>query len=205
MSNKPFWAWQLLGAMVLVALVAGAVHGDSLPAAAAENGKKYLYVREKTNRNDHPDIDRFLAYLGLPKGLSWCAAYVLFNWKEAAEAQGVKQPLPRYGRVAMLKKVCEQNPLKYRWIPAEQVRMGSVKLQKGDLPMWASGTIRNGDFNGHIGMTLEQFTLRSFQDIEGNTGPGNAGDQREGNGVYIRTRTIEGGNFRILGFCRVRQ
>lgn len=200
---RSFWAWQITGAAILIAVLVGWSHGQELPAAAADNGKKYLHIREKTGNNDHPDIDRFLAYLGLPKGLSWCAAYVLFNWKEVAEAKGVKQPIPRYGRVARLKAVCESNPLKYRWIPAEQVRMGSVRLQKGDMPMWASGTIRNGDFNGHIGMLLQQFTLRSFQDVEGNTGSGDAGSQREGNGVYIRTRTIAGGNFRILGFCRV--
>lgn len=194
----------LLIAVFLVGPVA-VVWSADLPSSAAEHGKKFLHIREKTGHNDHPDIDKFLKYLGLPKGLSWCAAYVLFNWKEASDELNEKQPLPRYGRVAMLKSTCERNPLKYRWITADEVRLGSVRLQKGDLPMWASGTIRNGDFNGHIGMELQQFSPIAFQDIEGNTGSGNTGSQREGNGVYIRTRTIAGGNFRILGFCRVRQ
>lgn len=203
--RSSFWAWQIAGVAMLVALLIGAARGADLPAKATEHGKKYLNVRELTGKNDHPDIDKFLKYLGLPKGLSWCAAYVLFAYKEAADELGIKQPLPRYGRVAMLKKACQQNPLKYRWITADEVRFGSVRLQPGDMPMWAHGTIRDGDFNGHIGMGLQQLSFVRFQDIEGNTSSGDSGSQREGNGVFIRTRTIAPGTFRILGFCRVIQ
>lgn len=199
-----FWAWQISGAAVILALFVGIVHSADLPDLAVERGYTFLYVREKTGRNDHPEIDRMLAYLGLPKGLSWCAAYSLYCYKLATDDLREKQPFPRYGRVATLRKACMSNPLKYTYITADQVRLGSAQLQPGDLPLWAHGTIRDGDFNGHTGLVVQQLTPRTFRSIEGNTSSGNQGSQREGNGVFVRTREISPGTFRILGFCRAR-
>ena len=82
--------------------------------------------------------------------------------------------------------------------------MGMVRLEPGDLPIWASGTIRGGDFNGHTGLVQWQIDSRRFRTVEGNTQPGPGGDQREGGGVYERTREISLGSFRLLGFCRAR-
>lgn len=184
---------------------------SDLPELAVQKGKAYLHVREHTNRNDAPEIDRMLAYLGLPKGLSWCAAYSLYCYKGAADELRVKQPFPKYGRVAMLWSACQRNPLKFRVITSDEVRLGSVRLQPGDLPLWANGTINTSrdknlgrfqDFNGHTGLVVQQLSPRSFRSIEGNTQPGPGGNQREGGGVYERIREINGGNFRILGFCR---
>lgn len=191
--------------LLLAVLLAVAADAADLPAAATKNAHKYLDVRERTGNNDHPDIDRWLAYLGLPKYLSYCAAFSIYQYKEAADELRVKQPWPRYGRVARLWESCKANPLKYRAITADQVRLGSASLQPGDLPVWAHGTIRAGDFNGHTGLVIKQLSPRSFVSIEGNTSSGNKGSQREGNGVFIRNRDIAPGSFRILGFCRVRQ
>lgn len=194
----------MIAARLLITLLLLAVPATAadLPRAATENASKYLHVREYTNRNDAPEIDRFLAYLGLPKGLAWCAAFSLFNYKEAADALNVRQPFPRYGRVAMLWTACQRNPLKYRAITAEQVRLGSVRLRPGDLPIWANGTIRGGDFNGHTGLIQSQLSPVKFRSIEGNTTPGPAGDQRDGGGVYERIRSVSPGTFRVVGFCR---
>lgn len=192
-------------AIALILVSSSQSMADNLPQAATDNAQKYLHVRERSNRNDAPEIDRFLGYLGLPKGLSWCAAFSIYNYKEAADGLQVKQPLPRYGRVAMLWDHCKRNPIKYRAITADEVRRGSVQLQPGDLPIWASGTIKGGDFNGHTGLVQAQLSPTRFESIEGNTTPGPTGNQRDGGGVYERTRAINPGTFRILGFCRVRQ
>lgn len=180
-------------------------HAADLPELSVQKGKSYLHVREKTNHNDAPEIDRMLAYLGLPKGLSWCAAYSLYCYKEGADELRIKQPFPRYGRVAMLWSACKANPLKYKAITADQVRLGSVQLRPGDLPVWANGTIRDGDFSGHTGLVITQLSPRTFRSIEGNTSSGNKGSQSDGNGVFIRERSISPGSFRILGFCRMIQ
>lgn len=200
-------AWVLLAGFLGVSVASPTLsYGGptSLPVLATKNANKYLQVREATNRNDAPEIDMFLRYLGLPKGLAWCAAFSLYNYKEASDVLRIKQPFPRYGRVSMLWSTCQNNPLKYRAITADEVRFGSVRLQPGDLPVWANGVIKGGDFNGHTGLVIQQLSSRSFSSIEGNTQPGPQGNQRDGGGVYIRERAINPGNFRVLGFCRVR-
>ncbi len=185
-------------------LAAQSLSAGDLPQTAADVSRRYLHVREATNRNDGAEVEKFLRYLGLPKGQPWCAAFSLYCYKEAAEELNVRQPYPRYGRVAMLWSTCRSNPLKYRAITTEEAILGSVKLRPGDLPIWASGTIRSGDFNGHIGLIQQQISPKKIRTIEGNTTPGETGDQRDGGGVYERTRAISPGNFRIIGFCRLR-
>lgn len=197
--KRIFIAWAIL------VITATAARSENLPKAAVKNAHKYLYLRERTNHNDAPEIDRMLAYLGLPKQLSWCAAFTLWNYHEAADELNIKQPLPKYGRVAMLWEACKRNPLKYRTFTADEVRFGSVQLQAGDIPIFANGTIRNRDFNGHTGLVQSQLSNVKMLTIEGNTSSGNGGSQREGNGVFERTRTIAPGTFRIIGFCRVKQ
>ena len=211
-KGLPVWiALTVLAFVLLLWPMVFICHAGDLPQAAADNAYKYLHVREKTNNNDHPEIDRMLAYLGLPKHLSWCAAFSLINYKEASDELRIKQPFPKYGRVSMLRQACISNPLKFRYITSDEVRLGSVRLQPGDLPLWANGTINTSrdknlgrfqDFNGHTGLVVQQLSPRSFRSIEGNTQPGPGGNQREGGGVYERIREINGGNFRILGFCR---
>lgn len=192
--------------LLVVLLAQGECHAadNNLPSLAVQKGKAYLHVREKTNHNDAPEIDRMLAYLGLPKGLSWCAAYSLTCYKDAADELRIKQPFPKYGRVAMLWSACQRNPLRYRAITSDEVRLGSVRLQPGDLPIFSHGATKNGDFNGHTGLVVNQISNTEMQTIEGNTSSGDAGNQREGNGVFIRYRKISPGTFKIIGFCRPR-
>ena len=38
----------------------------------------YVGVRERTNHNDGPEVERFLAHVGLKKGAPWCAAFVSY-------------------------------------------------------------------------------------------------------------------------------
>jgi len=164
------------------------------------NSAHYLDLREQTNNNDHPAIDKMLAYLGLPPRLSWCAAFVIWNYKEA----GYK--LPRQGRCSTLLRVCQVNELRYQVFDAEDVAMGVQRLQPGDIPIWAHGRINAArDFNGHTGIILGQRNRTTFISREGNTMPSNAGDQREGGGVYDRQRGLGfGAAFRVVGFIRVR-
>lgn len=38
----------------------------------------YVGVRELTHHNDGPEVERFLAHVGLQKGAPWCAAFVSY-------------------------------------------------------------------------------------------------------------------------------
>lgn len=198
----------LIIALILLPAIVLANEGNrkGLPLQVAENSAKYLHVREKTNHNDALEIDKFLGYLGLPKGLSWCAAFVVYNYKEASESLNMKNPLPRYGRVSMLWEYARANELRYRVIGVEELAMRSAKLQVADIPVWAHGRIpESGNFDGHTGIVLKQTDDKTFLSREGNTMPSNSGNQREGGGVYDRKRGMGiGSGFRVLGFIRVR-
>lgn len=189
----------LIFSMLLIASC-DAVYAGALQERVIENTARYLDIRERTNSNDHPAIDKMLTYLGLPPRQSWCAAFVIWTYREAGYR------LPRQGRCATLLKVCESNPLRYRVFDSNDVKTGIERLRPGDIPIWAHGRIDAArDFNGHTGIILRQLHRTSFQSREGNTMPSNAGNQREGGGVFDRTRQLGfGSSFRVLAFIRVR-
>lgn len=173
--------------------------------------EKYVgQVVERTNRNDHPMIDKWLGYLGLPKGLSWCAAFVVGMYKEAADSIGIKQPLPRYGRVATLWDYARANQMRFQTFRPDEAMM--IGLLPGDLAVWRRGRGVARNFDGHIGIVKQQLTASTRVDREGNTVPGNTGGQREQKagdrnrgGVYDRTRGMGfGTSFSVEGFIRVR-
>jgi len=158
-----------------------------VPELAVEAGGRYRHVRERTGKNDHPDIDKFLRHLGLPLGLPWCAAYAVWSYKEAADFQGQKNPLPRYGRVSMLLEYARSREGKYEVMkPDEALARPTLP---GDLPVWLYGTGPNP--NGHIGLARGR-DGGTMLTREGNTSSGNAGSQRDGDGVYDRRRPITG-------------
>ena len=198
--------------LILLLTVAATGHAKTLQDATVEQSAKYLAVREHTNSNDSPEIDAMLKYLGLPKGLSWCAAYVLTCYRDGAEAAGVKQPIPKIGRVSLLWQTCKARELTFKTFSAEDVSMGIQKLQPADVPCWRHGSTATQNFNGHTGIVLAQIDKKTFKAREGNTVAGNAGGQREQakgdknqGGVFDRTRTLGiGSGFAVVGFIRVR-
>jgi hypothetical protein len=191
----------IVGAVFLLVTIALA---DTLQTEAIKSAERYTYVREKTGKNDAPEIDLWLKYLGLPLGSPYCAAFALYNYHIAADKLKIQMPLPKIGRVSLLYKACQKNPYKYKTLSAKRVFLGIEKLEPGDLPAWAHGSAE-GNFNGHTGIVLLQKDSETFNSIEGNTGPGAAGSQREGNGVFKRTRKLDiGKNFQVVGFIRVK-
>ena len=176
-------------------------HGATLQEQVVNNSAKYLQVRELTNNNDGPDVERFLAYIGLPKGQSWCMAWVTYVFSHDSGF-----PWPKYGRCASTWKIAKKQALTYKTFSANEVKMGIEELRPADVSIWAHGRIdAKQDFNGHTGIVLRQLDRSTFATREGNTVPTNAGDQREGGGVYDRTRGLGfGSSFKVVGFIRVR-
>lgn len=170
---------------ILFPLLMGA---GTIPERALGVAGNYLHVREATNHNDHPDIDRFLAYMGLPKGLPWCAAFVVYTYGEAAREQQAKNPLPRYARVATLHSYAKANAGRYQVITPDRFIAGVEKIRPGDIPVWLYGAGPNP--NGHTGLARGQNGRFELLTREGNTQPTNTGDQREGGGVYDRSRYL---------------
>lgn len=194
--------------MALAATVANAV---DLGKESVDVEQCYSYVREKTNSNDHPDIDTFLAYCGLDPGYAWCQAFYLYSVNEAFSMYGKKQPFGRSASVAQTAKRALNRPLELRVFDAKDVAWGKVKLHKGDLLAFQSDYGGSAWTHGHAAMVISS-TGKVVCTIEGNTKPGPGGDQtgkKKGDlsagkdGVYERDRALYfAGRFQPKYFIR---
>jgi hypothetical protein len=197
--NAPYGGLTVLALLMLTMIFFSQAHGATLQDRVIENSAKYLKVRELHNNNRSPDIDRWLKYLDLPMGQPYCAAFYIWNYHE----QG--NNLPRIGRCSLLWQACRARELTYKTFDAEAVSVGIEKIKPGDGIIWRHGRGTISNFSGHAGIALAQINRASFRSREGNTQPGNVGNQREGGGVYDRSRRLDiGSAFEVVGFIRVR-
>ena len=121
--------------------------------------------REEWGANRGAWVKKFLASVGLDMGFPWCAAAL--SWC-VVHAGGT---LPR--RPASVKGW-------HDWAK-ESGRLRTAP-KRGYLCYWL-----NPDGTGHIGaVVIAKFGL--VYSLEGNTGPGEAGNQRDGDGFYRRIR-----------------
>jgi len=131
-------------------------------------------------------IETYMASVGLSDGYSWCAGLV--RW--AMDRAGVERPGVR--------SAAATDYVTGRSIDATRVLRGAKKVPAGALAIW-----RRGDtWRGHIGL-VRRWQQQCGQTVEGNTSPGDAGPQRDGQGVWPRERCIRPGSyFRIVAFTR---
>jgi hypothetical protein len=149
---------------------------------------QYEGVTEVT-KNSSPEIDMFLKYVGLSPGNPYCSSFVSYCIGEA----NVDEPTVRSGlaRKFILKES----------IPASKVLLKQVEIPTGSIVVWKQG---NTVF-GHVGFTTLNWIGKEGYTIEANTGSGNTGSQRDGEGIYQRRRNIvPGAAFRITHFTLVK-
>jgi hypothetical protein len=178
--------------------------------------KQYLYVREKSNNNDAPEIDQWLKNCGLGSGYSYCNAYAVSMYKKTYEKHGLKSPYPMYAGVARLDEYCLKNTLKFKVISSKQVLFGIETPLMGDLVSWKHGKaqITGFGYKGHRAINKYYINPETVYTIEANTKAGAGGDQsgtvlgdmKYGKeGVYERVRSINiYSNFPIVFFIRSR-
>lgn len=124
--------------------------------------------RELSGRNDGAVVEALLANVGLGKGAPWCAAAQAF----VADVAGVWRP--------------EHGAASVREWRFQAGKVGRRILVKGAI----RGDLLTKDYGGgkgHIGIMIKRLGPWIFG-IEGNTGSGDAGSQREGDGMYRRVR-----------------
>lgn len=126
--------------------------------------------REATGNNDGPIVEAILASVGLGKGYPWCAAAQSL----IADVAGVWRPKSSAAAVSTW-RLAAKNALR-------TISLSDVK--RGDLitALYPNGT-------GHIATVLVRIGPLVYS-IEGNTGPGAEGSQRDGQGMYRRVRNI---------------
>jgi hypothetical protein len=131
-------------------------------------------VRERGGNNRGPDVEKYLAAVGLGGGYAWCAAFVVWCYREATlrTAGGLSLPLRRTGKVVRLWQHARD-----LWM-SDRPSVGAVyiHLESPDDP----------DSDGHCGI-VTSFTDRAMSAVEGNT---NAAGSRLGNQVRVQLRPL---------------
>lgn len=144
---------------------------------AIEFAQSQLGVRETGGPNCGPDVEKYLARVGLGKGYSWCMAFVYWSFDEAAKSLQQANPLVKTGGV--LKGWNEANCKK---ILAKDSKANPSLVKPGQIFI-----IDHGRGYGHTGIVVE-VNGGFIQTIEGNT---NNTHSREGVGVFRLTRKIK--------------
>lgn len=146
----------------------------------------YIGVKEATGKNDGYEVEKFLKSVGRKKGDSWCAAFVSYCLTATNHPFPVRSGLAR----SFVKKTS---------LLATHVLQGRKQVEIGDLIIWQNGNT----ISGHIGI-VAIVDDKKYITIEGNTSSGQKGAQADGDGVYIRVRTIQPYNyFRVKWFTRI--
>ncbi|WP_420455761.1 CHAP domain-containing protein [Rubrivirga sp.] len=173
--------------------------GHELPGTARmrpahlDTALAYVGTVERGGANRGLRVERFLRSVGLGPGQPWCAAYVSY----VLDAAGVRAPLD--GRRRMIRSGLAARFITARSIRASEALRGAKPVPPGAVVVWRKG---NGPF-GHAGFALA-WNGASGETVEGNTSPGRAGSQRDGDGVWRRQRRIAPGSyFRIVSFTPV--
>ncbi len=180
-----FWVCLLL----LLPLLS-TVSGQAASKEHLDIAQTFVGTKEATGRNDGAEVEMFLKSVGRKKGDSWCAAFVSYCLITA----NVKEPKIRSGLARDFKR-------SKGLIDAKFVLRGTKKIKAGSIVGWEK---MNTVF-GHIGFTLTKWNKQFGTTIEGNTSSGESGSQSNGDGVYIRSRSIQPANyFRIRWFVLVR-
>ncbi len=172
-----------------------------LPLMHLDSARAYLGIVEyPKDSNRGTAVELFLAAVGLApfqdedgewKSFPYCAAFASFCLDQAGD---VALPLVRS---AGARKFITGNSIR-----ANEVQRGTVPIAPGTLVIWKAKRDPT-DTKGHIGFVVEWNGQEGIT-IEGNTGPGDEGDQRDGGGVYQRKRLLSPGSaFRITDFTPV--
>lgn len=134
-------------------------------------------VREHGS-NRGPEVEAYLQETGLGPGNPWCAAFVNWCARHAADLLDVPSPLEDVPLQAYVQSYVDFGRKRGWLIPADHARHGDLFcLYYGSLGRY-----------GHIGFVdTVDLINEEFTTLEGNTG---SGGTREGDGAYARTRNL---------------
>ena len=160
-----------------------------------DEADKWVGVREK-GFNKGPEVEAFQkAVDGKASGEAWCMAFVQFCIEEIEKRFGVKSEVFKSEHCMT---VWNKSPKHLRLEYPEE----------GAIVIWQHYTkFGKSTGSGHTGIIRNVVgkDFKTFETIEGNTGPGfNPGEiVREGDGVYNRIRrSTRVGTMRVMGYLR---
>lgn len=156
---------------------ASALLAQVLTLAAAEEAKKVREIPVNSNRG--PDVEKYLASVGLPGGYAWCCSFVYWCFKNASAALGVANPMVQTGG-------CLDHWQRAPGAGANRIMASAARNDPGLLAPGMIFIIDHGGGMGHTGL-VESVSGGYLTTIEGNT---DASKTREGGGVYRLTRNV---------------
>lgn len=117
-------------------------------------------------------MDEANRYVGNPLGSPYCAAV----GSRALGLVGVKKP----------KSGLARNMRTSQTYSAWDVIRGVRQIKEGDGLIWQKGAT----ISGHFGFANKDWKGGSGETVEANTSNGNRGSQSNGDGIYIRKRSL---------------
>jgi hypothetical protein len=167
------------------------------PRALAWFAKQWVGFTEHGGPNKGQAVERFQrAVDGKAEGEPWCLGFVFYciAATEELSEELTQATLPKNNLV-----VSEHVMTAWKRAPT-LARVAAPEL--GTIAIW--NHLKDGEptDSGHAGIVVGLLDAKRFETVEGNTSrPG--GDQREGDGVYIKERTTDGlPGLRLLSFLR---
>lgn len=153
----------------------------SLAVAVSQVG-----VRERTGRNDGPQVESYLRSVGLGKGHPYCQAAQYWAFQTAAK----ELQLPMTS-IPILRTGSTQRAFDHA--VATGKRSVLIPLV-GDLITWRASS----GYKGHVERIIEVRSGGWVRTIAFNTSAGKQGSQRDGGGVHIRYRNWITPDMRML-------
>jgi hypothetical protein len=144
----------------------------TLRQASLDSALSQVGVKE-VGKNDGKEVRRYLASVGLRPGNPYCAAGVYWSFEVARGSEA--NPLFRTGSTALMFNKGREAGLKT-----------APTAQSGDLVFWMFATKPFG----HVGRIVSVGRAGWVTLVEFNTTAGVSGNQRDGGGVYLRTRNL---------------
>lgn len=154
--------------------------------------KRWVGITEQGGNNRGQLVTLFQrAAGGLANGEPWCMAFVQFciqavdNLVADCESSTQKSLLFKSEHCLTV------------WNKSQVLKIDNPK--PGSLCIWQQGQTSFG----HVGIIVGVNADGSIMTVEGNTSSAEAGNQREGDGVWLKRRTLDGsGSLRVKGFLR---
>ena len=152
---------------------------------------RWIGVKEVGGDNKGQLVEMFQkAVDGKAHGEAWCLSFIKFNlnWVDKVCREVFDD---EFGS-----KLFQTEHVMTMWHKSPK-ELRRTEPKTGYIAVWR----HKGTTNGHAGIVSTVLpSARRFNCIEGNTGPG-AGVVREGDGVYERSRSMDGaGSMELLGF-----
>jgi hypothetical protein len=150
--------------------------GEELVAAALADLRRG--VREDLGPNDGRRIREYFAGSRIQPPANWCAAATSTWIREAARAVGVAPPVSGSLQAKELREQIREAARRpgstARWFEVEELRRSPALLRAGLIVVWDRSDPDRPEtaWLGHVGVCVRSAAGRSFEAVEGNSGPG---------------------------------